>query len=105
MVIGLGTITAINIVWLQTAPIAFRTIGYKFYMVFFIPGFVATAWLWFYFPNTLGLPLEEVGRIFGDTDEVAGGTSSRVMADKSDIDAKDVGSSEDRAVSHVENKV
>lgn len=70
VVVGVATICAINIVWLQVAPIAFRTIGYKFYLVFCIPGFVAATWLWFFFPNTLGLPLEEVARLFGDADEL-----------------------------------
>ena len=28
--------------------------------------------MWFYFPDTLGKPLEEVAAIFGDHDEVAG---------------------------------
>lgn len=27
--------------------------------------------MWFFFPNTKGLPLEEVAAIFGDEDEVA----------------------------------
>lgn len=27
--------------------------------------------MWFYFPDTNGLPLEEVAAIFGDEDEVA----------------------------------
>lgn len=27
--------------------------------------------MWLYFPDTLGLPLEEVAAIFGDADEVA----------------------------------
>jgi hypothetical protein len=27
--------------------------------------------MWFYFPDTNGLPLEEVAAIFGDADEVA----------------------------------
>lgn len=71
VVIGVATITAINIVWLQVAPIAFLRIGYLFYMVFFIPGFIATAWLWFFFPDTLGVPLEEVARMFGDADELS----------------------------------
>lgn len=70
VVVGVATICAINIVWLQVAPIAFRTIGYKFYLVFCIPGFIAATWLWFFFPNTLGLPLEEVARLFGDADEL-----------------------------------
>ena len=28
--------------------------------------------MWFFFPDTLGLPLEEVAAIFGDNEEVAG---------------------------------
>jgi hypothetical protein len=70
VVVGVATICAINIVWLQVAPIAFEKIGYKFYLVFCIPGFVAATWLWFHFPNTLGMPLEEVARLFGDADEL-----------------------------------
>ena len=70
VVVGVATICAINILWLQVAPIAFNTIGYKFYMVFCIPGAFAAAWLWFFFPNTLGIPLEEIAKIFGDADEL-----------------------------------
>jgi hypothetical protein len=98
VVVGVGTITAINIVWLQTAPIAFNTIGYKFYMVFFIPGFIATAWLWVYFPNTLGLPLEEVAKIFGDADELSEGPSRGIVEYKSEGCFN-----EHQSVSHVEN--
>ena len=72
MVVGVATICAINILWLQTAPTAFATIGYKFYMVFFIPGFIAATILWFYYPNTLGVPLEEVAKIFGDYEQFYG---------------------------------
>lgn len=70
VVVGVATICAINILWLQVAPIAFETIGYRFYLVFCVPGFVAAAWLWFFFPNTLGIPLEEIAGIFGDADEL-----------------------------------
>ena len=70
VVVGVATITGINIMWLQVAPLGFKTIGYKFYMVFFIPGLFAAAWLWFFFPNTLGIPLEEVAEIFGDAHEL-----------------------------------
>lgn len=75
MVVGVATICAINILWLQVAPTAFESIGYKFYMVFFIPGFICTAILWFLYPDTLGIPLEEVVKIFGDHDEQEGRAS------------------------------
>lgn len=73
MVIGIATICAINILWLQVAPTAFESIGYKFYMVFFIPGFICATILWLYYPNTLGMPLEEIAKLFGDYNEIADG--------------------------------
>jgi hypothetical protein len=60
-----------NIILLQSAPVAFITIGWKFYLVLIIPGTIGTVVMWFFFPNTKGLPLEEIAAIFGDTDEVA----------------------------------
>jgi hypothetical protein len=104
VVVGVATICGINILWLQAAPIAFSTIGYKFYMVFFIPGFIATAWLWFFFPNTLGIPLEEVAKIFGDADELyAPGTGAGIENKGSSDDG--VGEEKEVETSHVEGKV
>ena len=65
-------ISLMNIVWLQSAPTAFANIGWKFYLAFIIPGTLGSIIMWFFFPDTLGLPLEEVAAIFGDHDEVAG---------------------------------
>jgi hypothetical protein len=59
-----------NIIWLQAAPTAFANIGWKFYLCFIIPGLVAAPIIWTWFPNTLGVPLEEVAAIFGDQDEL-----------------------------------
>jgi MFS family permease len=105
VVIGVATITAINIVWLQTAPIAFRTIGYKFYMVFFIPGFVATAWLWFYFPNTLGMRLEEIGQMFGDTTEFLDPDSNNGSEKKHAFSSDAKGPNDDAVIAQIETKV
>jgi hypothetical protein len=95
VVVGVATICAINIVWLQVAPIAFETIGYRFYLTFCIPGFFAAAWLWFYFPNTLGMPLEDVAKIFGDHDELYSQTSAADAAgkEKAEVGIADMGSS------------
>lgn len=60
-----------NIILLQSAPVAFITISWRFYLVLIIPGTIGTAIMMLYFPNTKGLPLEEIAAIFGDTDEVA----------------------------------
>jgi hypothetical protein len=69
--LGVATISFTNIIWLQAAPTAFITIGWKFYLVFIIPGSIGAVIIWRYFPDTNGLPLEECAAIFGDEDEVA----------------------------------
>ena len=69
--LGVAMISLMNIIWLQSAPTAFAAIGWKFYLAFIIPGSIGAIIMWFYFPDTLGLPLEEVAAIFGDADEVA----------------------------------
>ena len=60
-----------NVIWLQAAPVAFKNVGWKFYLAFIIPGTLGAIIMWLFFPDTLGLPLEEVAAIFGDADEVA----------------------------------
>lgn len=60
-----------NIIWLQAAPTAFDKIGWKFYLCFIIPGTIGGIIMWVYWPDTNGLPLEEVAAIFGDEEEVA----------------------------------
>jgi hypothetical protein len=72
MSLGVAMISFMNIIWLQSAPQAFADIGWKFYLAFIIPGTIGAVIMWFFFPDTLGLPLEEVAAIFGDHDEVAG---------------------------------
>lgn len=67
----MATISFMNIVWLQSAPVAFETVGWKFYLALIIPGTIGGTVMWFYFPDTKGLPLEEVAAVFGDADEIA----------------------------------
>ena len=38
---------------------------------FIIPGTIGAVIMWFYFPDTLGKPLEQTAALFGDQDEVA----------------------------------
>ena len=60
-----------NIIWLQSAPVAFERIGWRFYLAPIIPGTIGTIIMWIYFLDTKGLPLEEVAAIVGDANEVA----------------------------------
>ncbi|KAK3109290.1 hypothetical protein LTR53_017614 [Teratosphaeriaceae sp. CCFEE 6253] len=69
--LGVATISLMNIIWLQSAPIAFIRIGWKFYLALIIPGCIGGVVMWLFFPDTNGVPLEEVAAIFGDADEVA----------------------------------
>jgi len=64
-------ISFMNIIWLQAAPTAFKTIGWKFYLIFIITSFLGGLTLFFFFPDTKGRPLEEIAAIFGDVDDVA----------------------------------
>lgn len=49
----------------HSAPHAFASIGWKFYLVFIIPGSFGAIVMWLFFPATNGLPLEEIAAIFG----------------------------------------
>ncbi|KFY14232.1 hypothetical protein V492_02761 [Pseudogymnoascus sp. VKM F-4246] len=66
MTIGMATISLMNIMWLQSAPSAFKNIGWKFYLCFIIPAYTFAIICWVFYPNTKGLALEEIAAIFGD---------------------------------------
>ncbi|EME85865.1 uncharacterized protein MYCFIDRAFT_81836 [Pseudocercospora fijiensis CIRAD86] len=70
MSLGVAMISLMNIVWLQSAPTALANIGWYYYLAFIIPGTIGSVIMWFYFPDTLGKPLEETAALFGDKDEV-----------------------------------
>jgi hypothetical protein len=46
-------------------------IGWNFYLCFIIPGSIGGVCMYLFWPNTNGLPLEEIAALFGDVDEVA----------------------------------
>ena len=60
------------ILFTQPAPVAFTSIGWKYYLVFIIISFVGAPIFWHFSPETKGLSLEEIGALFGD--EVASDT-------------------------------
>lgn len=71
MTIGVIGFCLVDILWLEIAPTAFATIGWKYYLVFICISVFSAAIIFFTFPNTLRLPLEEVAKLFGDEDLVA----------------------------------
>ncbi|KAH6961814.1 general substrate transporter [Ilyonectria sp. MPI-CAGE-AT-0026] len=70
--LGCGTLALMNVIWLSVAPTAFNEIGWKFYLCFIIPGCLCAFGILYYFPDTLGLPLEEIDAIFTDKTTILG---------------------------------
>ncbi|KAH7077809.1 general substrate transporter [Paraphoma chrysanthemicola] len=57
---------ASSIILLQTAPIGFVKVGWKYYLVIIIWSALFIPVIYFYFPETAGLSLEEINAKFGD---------------------------------------
>ena len=62
-VAGLFTAT---LIYTQTAPVAFASVGWKFYIVFIILPLLGASLMWKFFPETKQLSLEEISGLFGD---------------------------------------
>jgi len=68
--IAMATLSLTNLMWLQSAPHAFESAGWKFYLCFIlIPAFGGVI-IFFFYHDTLRVPLEEIAAMFGDADEV-----------------------------------
>ncbi|KAF4556988.1 Sugar (and other) transporter-like protein 56 [Elsinoe fawcettii] len=57
---------AMNLVYTQTAPIAFANVGWRYYLLFILVPLACVPVIWKLCPETKGLSLEEVGALFGD---------------------------------------
>jgi hypothetical protein len=57
---------ASSIILLQTAPIGFVEVGWKYYLVIICWSVLFIPVIYYYFPETAGLSLEEVNAKFGD---------------------------------------
>lgn len=69
--LAMSTMSLTNLMWLQAAPHAFDSIGWRFYLIFIIIPAIAAVVIFFTYPDTLHKPLEEIAALFGDGDEVA----------------------------------
>ncbi|OQV03232.1 hypothetical protein CLAIMM_08301 [Cladophialophora immunda] len=65
--ISIGSLLLVDVLWLELQPVASRTIGWKYYLVFAAMGIAHTVYLYFFLPETSGVALEELDRIFGDS--------------------------------------
>ncbi|KAJ5456132.1 uncharacterized protein N7458_003715 [Penicillium daleae] len=59
-----------DLIYMQAASTAFANIGWKYFLVFIIIPVIGLIYVAVRFPETNGLPLEEVARLFGDQDHV-----------------------------------
>ena len=64
--ISISGMFAGSLILLVSAPTGFQNVGWKFYLVMLITTFLNVFIIAFYFPETKGLPLEEVALKFGD---------------------------------------
>lgn len=69
--LSIAVIALTDLVYLQATATAFANIGWKFYLIFIIISGLGTIFVYFYLPETKGIPLEEMSALFGDTDDIA----------------------------------
>jgi hypothetical protein len=58
-------------IYTEVGPTALEQAGWKCYLLFICASVVGCFWIYFVFPETKGLPFEEIAVLFGDADEVA----------------------------------
>ncbi|KAF7548430.1 hypothetical protein G7Z17_g7062 [Cylindrodendrum hubeiense] len=75
-----------SLVLLMAAPTAFAAISWRYYLVFFSVTFVSIFIFGVFFPETKGLPLEEIAQKFGDHVEIHLIEGRAVIGDKDVID-------------------
>jgi hypothetical protein len=76
----------INIIFNQISPIAFAEVGYKYYTLFICTNLVGAVTVFFFFPETKGKSLEEIGQIFGDDVIVGDLAQLREKIDAGDVE-------------------
>ena len=69
--LGLSAFYLASEVTLVAGPVALAKIGWKFYLVLIVPSLFYIGVIFFFFPETKGRTLEEIGALFGDDAHVA----------------------------------
>ncbi|KAK7883467.1 hypothetical protein LTR67_011217 [Exophiala xenobiotica] len=93
--IGFASFFLNSIAYTSPASLAFKNIGWKYYLVFFAMGLVTSALALTFFPETKGLTLEEINTKFGDRVEFE---FTNIFEDAANLEVKD----NDVKVQHLE---
>lgn len=67
LAISVSGLFVATIIFLMAAPTAFANIGGYYYIVFIVVTSSIAVLMWFYFPETKGRSLEDIGQLFGDS--------------------------------------
>ena len=88
---GISILFLTVIAYLEAAPTAFAQVGWKYYLLFIVLTSINVPLVWWIFPETKGLTLEEIGEKFGDevavhitglTDEQRAELDERIVLEK-----------------------
>ncbi|EXJ61686.1 hypothetical protein A1O7_02115 [Cladophialophora yegresii CBS 114405] len=71
---------------LQGAPAGFANIGWRYYLVFISVTTVMVIFMYFYFPETKKMSLEEIGQVFGDEVAHVDPSTATAMGEKEDVE-------------------
>ncbi len=91
-----------TIAYLEAAPTAFAQVGWKYYLLFIILTAINIPLIWYYFPETKGLSLEEIGERFGD--QVAVHLTDLTDEQRAELDKEIAADKESGAAIHLESK-
>ncbi|KAF2092375.1 general substrate transporter [Rhizodiscina lignyota] len=84
-----------TVIFTCAAPAGFGAIGWKYYLVFAILTFFMIIGIWFYWPETKGLSLDEINALFGDdvaidishlTEEDRKALDQQILSEKSQVE-------------------